>query len=181
MITDQEGIHSAVLWGIYCAIAAFLFSFVGIINVVFSFSETMRFLFLAGFLLTIFFTMILHTRGYVYLGNKIDSRLLKWSAVSQCVLFFLLSVSILTDIVMAVYGHGTGGEADAFIGLFTILLFLSAIFFAYSMIRLYKHIGVLALLAAPLPFWFAFLWYGWPIALFLIPSVLFLAKAENTL
>ncbi|OGG53603.1 hypothetical protein A2851_01800 [Candidatus Kaiserbacteria bacterium RIFCSPHIGHO2_01_FULL_53_29] len=180
MFTDNEGIRSGAVWGLCFIAIAFFFSFQRLINQIFAESFVIKFVSLEIALFLLFLTAIMHVRGYVYAGSKYNLNLLKISAFAQAIILGFFGLSVMASVFVGAFDLGPTKIYDTLIGLFVLLLLIAEILFAFSMIQLYRKIGILALLTAPFPLWVIFIWYGWPALLFFIPSTLLLFKESDS-
>lgn len=179
LLTDDEGMRSAALWGLYFIPVAFLFSFQRFINAIFADSFAIKFISLEGFLLALFVIAILHIRGYVYLGSKYDSKSVKYAAMLQIFATGFLGFCLLTQIFVRAFYISPGTIYDGLIGLSITILLIAQAFFIYGLIKLRARTGAVGLTAALFPAWTLFFWYGWPTILLIAPSIYVLLKNSD--
>jgi hypothetical protein len=183
MLTDDEGIRNGAIWGLYFIASAVFLICVPVINAIFS-SETSWISFIVKFfalnldIFLLFLTAIFHMRGYVYLGSKLDSNIVRKSAWAILIILIFFGLSILASDFAGSFNFSEYG-ANAFIGLFLIMLVIAEIPFAVGVVKLYKQLGILAIFAACIGLWAILVWLPWLTILLFIPSTLFLFKAAN--
>lgn len=115
-------------------------------------------------LCVLFATFLGHIWGYVYLGNKLNSRFLKVSAQTLMVVFLLYGILVIYDTFMLSQRLDTS-FMNALIWLSLMLYIIPAIAFSIAVIRLYKIFGVVAIVSAFLILIPLFVWNTWLLAL----------------
>jgi hypothetical protein len=170
-----SGIRTAAVWGI-CAIVSEIALFITIDSASgagFGFSFQFIWWELVIALCAIAFAA--HVRGYVKLGVKLHSRLLEYSSLGLAFTSTLLGAGLLLASASTYLFGGSETYLSqillvACVGLFSI----AGVLFVISILKPRRQIGVRAALSLGLVLFPLFILKGWPMALCLIPSTIFL-------
>jgi len=175
LLTDDEGIRSGALWGLGFMAACVIFFLANVIaDNSSSFIVRLIAVEIGSFL--VFFTAIMHIRGFAYLGSKLNSSFLKWSSYAFCTALgtFCLAMTITLPFV-------NNSFFDAMGTFVAVLVWIAGIAFMIAIVKLYKRLGVFVFPIALNIFWMYFIWLQVLLAiLIIIPSTYLLYRESNT-
>lgn len=130
---------------------------------------------------SMFFTATLHLRGYIAVARKRNSSLVKRAAAYACGLLVLMGIFTIAsmwlvtfdpDAINSIYFQTIDFLLVALVGLTTI----AGIALFVGMVRLYKQLGVFAIIGPLHLLWVFFPPYPWLAIIFIAPSIYFLYK-----
>lgn len=176
MLTDDEGIRSGAIWGLGFMAAVIIFLLVLVIDDSSSSSLTRVFVTEIGYFLLLL-TAIMHIRGFVYLGSKLDSSFLRWCSIGLCTVLGLFGFMALALFPIKAYPPVV---VQAFV---SGVVWVAGLSFMIALWRLYKRLGIVTFPASLHILWLYLIWSPLtPLSALLLlgPSTYLLYRESNT-
>lgn len=169
----------AALWGFVCMGTGFLMLFLNAYSEIFGGNVAARITVYSVLCVLVFLSAILHMEGYVYLANVHKLRYLRVATWVQIFCYAAIVVLIMFGVAIQELGIGNVDDVNVFVGVMAVTIFAAQLAVFYGLAKLYQKLGMLAIAAMFANLWIAFVSFGWPTLLVLVPSAFLLLKASR--